>query len=349
MHFLAELKRRKVVRVAIVYGVVGFAIMEAADIMVTALGLPAEFTTFVVAATILGYPIAIVLAWSFDIVPDENVKHAAQAGLPDADSKEPARFSPFRVVLTLGVIISIALSWYQISTSPPEVATRTGVTYIDSVAVMPLDNLTGDASYDHLGIGITEEVITHLARIPPLKVISRHSVQAVGAQRLTTPQIANALGVRHVIEGSIRLDGDNFRVTLQHIDAESDAHVWAETFRGSINDVIALQEDVARQVTSRVVLMIPGIPQPNMTTHVDLGPGQEAYLTGKRWLGQRTPEGLIKAIESFTLSLQVDPKYAPAYADLASGLCTRSFLSIRHWHRWVHAGCQSTRDDGTGN
>jgi adenylate cyclase len=314
----AELKRRKVIRVAIVYGVVGFAIMEAADIMVTALGLPPEFITFVVAAIILGYPIAMVLAWSYDVVPNADVREAENAEIASDKKAGIAKFSPFRIIVTLGIAASVALNWYQMQTRQPVVLHSSAVTYVDSLAVMPLDNLTGDPAFDHLGIGITEEIITHLARIPPLKVISRHSVQAVAAQNLTTPQIANALGVRHVIEGSVRLGGENFIVTLQHINAESDAHIWAETFRGSVENMIGLQEDVARQVTSRVVLMIPGISQPNMTTHVNLGPGQEAYLAGKRWLGQRTPEGLARSIESFTRALQLDPTYAPAYADLAS-------------------------------
>jgi TolB-like protein len=190
---------------------------------------------------------------------------------------------------------------------------------------MPLDNLTGDPNYDHVGMGITEEIITHLARIPPLKVISRHSVQAVSGKDLTIPQLANALGVRHVIEGSVRLDGDGLRITLQHINAETDAHIWAETFRGDADDVTTLQEEVARQVASRIVLMIPGITQPNDRSNVNLGPGQKAYLRGERWLGQRTPEGIRKAIDDFSEAIELDPRYAPAYANLSSAYALALF------------------------
>jgi TolB-like protein len=319
-NLFAELKRRKVVRVAVVYGIVAFAVMQAAEIMVPALNLPPQFITFMVAASLLGYPIALVLAWSYDIVPDAVARQAEAAANPAkaADDQGKGVMSAYRILIALGILTVAGLGWmqYQSTTSIP--TERRPLPYIDSVAVMPLDNLTGDPNYDHVGIGITEEIITHLARIPPLKVISRHSVQAVSGRDLTIPQLANALGVRHVIEGSIRLDGDGLRITLQHINAETDAHMWAESFRSSADDVIALQEDVARQVASRIVLMIPGISQPNEKSHVNLGPGQKAYLRGKRWLGQRTSAGIKKAIDNFSEAIELDPGYAPAYADLSS-------------------------------
>lgn len=230
-----------------------------------------------------------------------------------------------KIMVLIAVLLTAGISWfqYQSATSMPPV--RPPLTYIDSVAVMPLANLTGDPNYDHVGIGITEEIITHLARIPPLKVISRHSVQAVSGQNMTIPQLANALGVRHVIEGSVRLDGEGLRVTLQHINAETDAHIWAETFRGNSDNVLNLQETVARQVSSRIVLMIPGITQPNSSSQVNLGPGQKAYLRGERWLGQRTAEGIRKAIDGFTEAIDLDPDYAPAYADLSSAYALALF------------------------
>ena len=316
----AELRRRKVVRVALVYGIVAFAIMQAADIMIPALNLPPQFVTFVVVTALLGYPIAIVLAWSYDIVPDAVARQAEVAASSETTTGDPrsGAVSGFWIVIVLGIVAMAVLGWMQYQSSNAVPALRPPLAYIDSVAVMPLDNLTGDPNYDHIGIGITEEIITHLARIPPLKVISRHSVQAVSGQEMTIPQLANALGVRHVIEGSVRLDGDGLRVTLQHINAETDAHVWAESFRSESDDVIALQEDVARQVSSRIVTMIPGISQPQEKSHVNLGPGQKAYLRGKRWLGQRTPEGIQKSIDDFVEAIELDPGYAPAYADLSS-------------------------------
>ncbi len=323
----AELRRRKVVRVAVVYGIVAFAVIEAADIMGPALNLPPEFITFVVAAALLGYPIAIVLAWAYEIVPDAVAKQAESATYPDSvtGGRPKPGATGFRLAVALGLLAVAILGWQQYRSTVAVLPERPAYAYIDSVAVMPLDNLTGDASYDHVGIGITEEIITQLASIPPLKVISRHSVQAVSGQNLTVPQLSNALSVRHVIEGSVRLDGEGLLVTVQHINAETDAHIWAQSFRAASDDVIGLQEDVASQVASRIVLAIPGLPQPNPNSHMILGPGQQAYLQGKRWLGQRTADGIGNSIERFTEAIELDPGYAPAYADLSSALALALF------------------------
>ena len=326
-NFFAELRRRKVIRVAMVYGIVGFAVIQAADVIGPALNLPPDFVTFIVAVALLGFPIALVLAWSYDIVPDSVVKRTGTSAGPDHDASATSKpgISVFRIVVVVGAASILGLSWLQFRPVAQAVMPHVAIAYVDSVAVMPLDNLTGDPGYDYLGIGITEEIITHLAQIAPLKVISRHSVEAIKGQNLTVPQLSTALGVRHVIEGSIRLDGDSLRITLQHINAETDAHIWAQSFRGDLNDLMALQVDVARQVTSRVVMMIPGIQQPILRSYVGLGPGQKVYLDGKHWLGRRTSEGLRKAIEKFTEALNLDVGYAPVYADLASAYALALF------------------------
>lgn len=190
---------------------------------------------------------------------------------------------------------------------------------------MPFENLTGDATYDHVGVGITEEIITHLSRIPPLKVISRHSVQAVNRQDLTFPQLGNALNVRHIIEGSIRMIDGHLNVSLQYIDAAEDAEVWTDDVDGSPDNVTTVQEEVARYAMNRVVETIPGLSLPQLSLHSEFGPGQEAYLGGKRWLGQRTPEGMMNAITQFQKAIELDPRYAPAYADLSSAYALALF------------------------
>ena len=315
----AELSRRKVIRVAVTYGLVGFAVIEAADIIVGAIHLPPQFVAFVIGATLLGFPIAVFLAWSYDIVPGSPVPELQSADAPEfGKPTKKSGISPTSSISMTAIVVIAVVTWYEFHPEPPASSHEAHPQYIDSVAVLPLDNLTGDPSYDYIGIGITEEIITHLAKIPPLKVISRHSVQAAAAQRLTTPQIANALGVRHVIEGSVQIDGDQIRVTLQHINAETDAHLWAENLGGPLADKIEVQQAIADFVTTKIVDTIPGLTAPAMATHLDLGPGQKAYLEGKRWMGQRTAEGINNAVHYFEASLELDPDYAPAYADLAS-------------------------------
>lgn len=315
--FFTELRRRKVIRVALTYGIVGFAVIEAADIIVGAIDLPPQFVAFVIVTILLGLPVAIVLAWSYDIVPDAAVRDAESAQVRVNRPSGPA-VQVLKAVTAVVVVLIIGYSWFELNGDSPEESATVGVQYVDSVAVMPLDNLTGDSQYDHFATGITEEIITHLARIPPLKVISRHSVEAVDKQGLTVPQIASILGVRHVIEGSVQLNGDTLQVTLQHINAETDAHAWAEKFQGSVENPIGVQEEVARLVTGLVVERIPGTQMPAFRSHVNLGPGQDAYLDGRRFLGQRTSKGLNSAIESFTEAIELDNNHAPAHAALAS-------------------------------
>jgi TolB-like protein len=317
----SELSRRKVIRVAVTYGIVGLAVIEAADIIVDAIDLPPQFVVFVIVAIFLGFPIAIVLAWSYDIVPDATARQVRSEDSPDYDAPPRNRrgISPVRAIITVALLVIVGVTWYEFRQSNSQAEARSAPQYVASVAVLPLDNLTGDPGYDHIGIGITEEIITYLARIPPLKVISRHSVQAAAAQNLTTPQVASVLGVRHIIEGSVQFEDDNrIRVTLQHIDAETDAHLWVANLGGPLSNLIEVQEDIARFATIKIVDLIPGLTAPTMNSQVELGPGHKAYLEGKKWLGQRTAEGLNNAVTYFETALELDPGYAPIYADLAS-------------------------------
>ena len=178
-----------------VYGIVGFAVIQAADVIGPALNLPTDFVTFIVAVTLLGYPIAIVLAWSYDIVPDSATQQTDAPAHPGQETKDTAKsgVSVFRIFIAVGAATILGLSWLQFRPGAEAIAPNATVTYVDSVAVMPLDNLTGDPRYDYLGIGITEEIITHLAQIAPLKVISRHSVEAISGQDLTVVQLSTAL------------------------------------------------------------------------------------------------------------------------------------------------------------
>ena len=223
-------------------------------------------------------------------------------------------------------VLAIGIVWfYQFRAATPVIHVPTAVEYIDSVAVMPLDNFTGNSEFDHVGMGIAEEIITHLARIPPLKVISSHSVQSISDQNLTYPQLGNLLNVRHIIVGSVELHEENLLIHLRHINAMQNTDVWTRSIDVTADALAQRQEDIARFVTEKVSEFIPGIDVPNYNAHGDLGPGQEAYLDGRRWLGQRTAEGLNNAISELTRATELDPGYAPAYADLASAYALAIF------------------------
>ena len=186
-----------------------------------------------------------------------------------------------------------------------------------SVVVLTLDNIGGREEVAYLSEGITEEITAQLARVPELKVISRTSAQAIGEYNLTIPQIADSLGVEHVVEGSVQLFGEQIRVTAQLIHAETDNHLWADSYNGPLADLFTLQEDIAIKIASALTSAVGGIREINEGSRTEDPVAYEAYLIGKSQLHTRSSAGMLAAIESFETSVAQDPNYAPAYAGLA--------------------------------
>ena len=187
-----------------------------------------------------------------------------------------------------------------------------------SVAVLPFDNLTGNPNDQYLSDGMTEEVIGQLARVPGLKVISRTSTEALTGARLTLRQIADTLGVRHILEGSIRHAGSRIRVAVDLIDANTDAHLWSSTYDRDLSDVFAVQEEIARNVADSLVSVVGARAVVGRVARTEHPGAYEAYLTGRSLWYRRTQEGLRRALEQFQQAIKQDSTYAPAYAGLAA-------------------------------
>jgi len=187
---------------------------------------------------------------------------------------------------------------------------------------MPLDNFTGDPSLNYVGMAITEEIINHLSQLGRLKVISRHSVEALADLGYPAPRLADSLNVRHIVEGSFQMVDGRIRATLQHIDAVADRHLWSEVFVTDADDMIEAQEQVARFVIERLSAALPHAVDPDLARHEgdEHEPGGEAYQLGKHWLGRRTPEGMSRAIGYFEDAVSTHPDFAPAHASLSSAL-----------------------------
>jgi len=241
---------------------------------------------------------------------------------PTADSA-PAREGLFTIrntitaVLLLAVGVLLAMNagiWPMGGGTDTEVAATPGDA---SVVVLPMDNIGGREEVAYLSEGITEEITAQLARVPELKVISRTSAETVSSYNLTIPEIADSLGVEHVVEGSVRVFEDQIRVTAQLIHAASDEHLWADSYNGQLQDLFALQEDIALKVTEALTSAVTGIRQVSSGSRTEDPVAYEAYLIGKSQLHRRSTENMLAAIESFERSIAQDPSYAPAYAGLA--------------------------------
>ncbi|MGB7189512.1 MAG: winged helix-turn-helix domain-containing protein [Acidobacteriaceae bacterium] len=254
-----------------------------------------------------------------DITPTPEPTTIQSPTLP-APSPRP-QFSPtprshLRLVVILGgcLILLASATWL--------IATRIhAAPAIHSLAVLPLNNLSGDPSQEYFADGMTDELITELARIPNLRVVSRTSIMADKGSRRPLPEIARQLDVDAIVEGSIVRSGDRIRITAQLIDARTDRHLWAQSFEGPASDVLSLQDSVAQQIATQArFVLAPPSPRPpvNPAAH-------DAYLRGRYFFNKQDPS---RSIEYFEQAVALDPTYASAYAGYASALDAAASFGI---------------------
>jgi TolB-like protein/DNA-binding winged helix-turn-helix (wHTH) protein/Flp pilus assembly protein TadD len=189
---------------------------------------------------------------------------------------------------------------------------------IRSLAVLPLDNLSGDASQNYFADGMTDELITDLAQISALRVISRTSVMAYKGARKPLPQIARELNVDAVVEGTVLHSGDQVRITAQLIEASTDKHLWSQSYEGEFRDTLALQNRVAREIADQIRINLTPQEQAALKNVRVVNPeAYESYLKGRYFWNKRTADGLKAALAYFNQTIEEDPKYAQAYSGLA--------------------------------
>jgi serine/threonine protein kinase/tetratricopeptide (TPR) repeat protein len=213
------------------------------------------------------------------------------------------------------VLLGIMLAYRRHEEGPA--ASRPTGPYTASVAVLPFTNLGGDPRNDYFSEGITDEIISQLAQVESLKVISRTSVLALKGSQLTLPQIADTLGVRHIVEGSVRRQGNRVRVSAELIEAASDAHLWAGTYEGDLADSFRVQEEIARKVSGQLLSSIRGVRPMARRAMPRQSAAFDALLLGRHMLERRTPEALQGAAAAFRDAIRADSAYAPAYAGLS--------------------------------
>jgi serine/threonine protein kinase/tetratricopeptide (TPR) repeat protein len=266
-------------------------------------------------------------------VPADRFAGAAEfaAALAVPGAGPTAGWRRRRVAVAVGIAGAVALAaiaevWHPWQRPARALAAGADVA---SVAVLPFENLTGNPSDQFLSDGMTEEVIGELAQVRGLKVISRTSAEALKGTHLTLRQIADTLGVRHVLEGSVRHAGNRIRVAVDLIDARTDAHVWASRYDRDLTDVFAVQEEIARHVADSLVSAVGIRPTIGRVSRTEDPGAYEAYLAGRYLMYRRTREGLRGALERFQQAIAQDSTYAPAYAGLASLYSLWGFYAYR--------------------
>src|SRR5712692_796566 len=218
-----------------------------------------------------------------------------------------------RVIVALTLVLSLPILAVWLIRSRGRAPTG-----IRSLAVLPLDNLSGDASQNYFADGMTDELITELAQISALRVISRTSVMAYKHARKPLPQIARELNVDAVVEGTVLRSGDQVRITAQLIEASTDKHLWSQSYEGELRDTLALQNKVARAIADQIRINLNPQEQTALKKVKVVNPqAYESYLKGRYFWNKRTADGLKVALAYFNQSIDEDPKYAPAYSGLA--------------------------------
>ena len=218
-----------------------------------------------------------------------------------------------RVIVALTLVLSLPILAVWLIRSRGRAPTG-----IRSLAVLPLDNLSGDASQNYFADGMTDELITDLAQIGALRVISRTSVMVYKGARKPLPQIARELNVDAVVEGTVLRSGDQVRITAQLIEASTDKHLWSQSYQGELRDTLALQNRVARAIADQIRINLTPQEQAALRNVKVVNPeAYESYLKGRYFWNKRTSDGLKVALAYFNQAIEEDPKYAQAYSGLA--------------------------------
>ena len=328
--FFAELKRRKVFRVMAVYGGVAFVILQIADIALPGLGLPEWTITLILLLTLLGFPIAIVLAWAFEMTPEgvQRTEEAEPGEITQIVSAPPASRWPVGLAAAGGTALFLIAAWLMFGRPGPGTAGSAGAAVdpdapVESIAVLPFADLSPAGDQEYFGDGLAEELLDALANVDGLVVAARTSSFRFKGDDVDIPEVADKLGVQTVLEGSVRSGGERVRITAQLVNAEG-FHLWSDSYDRTVaemQDLITVQEEIAQAIVAALSLAPTGADAEPMEMLVAQGTDNlEAYnavLRGRYLAAQRTPQGLESAAEQFEKAVALDPDYARAWADLA--------------------------------
>jgi TolB-like protein/Tfp pilus assembly protein PilF len=318
LHFLSELNRRKVFRVAAVYAVAGLGFIEGAELIFPRLAFPDWSVNLVLALVLTGFPVALVLAWAFEVRPDSGAEPGDHPAAEPADRDDEVEG-----------LISVD-------------AEGAGPVARPSVAVLPFESMSSDPEGDYFADGITEELTNALAKQAGLRVAARTSAFAFKGERLDVRDIGKRLDVSHVIEGSIRRFGQTLRITAQLIDTLSGYHLWSEQFDRDAGDVFRIQEEIAENVLRGLLQEVSGERAPEVpATKLD---AYEAFLRGRHALASFGPQALARAIQEFETCLGIDDTYAPAYVGLAEALTNQSIGFSDHPPKEAMARARAAAD-----
>src|SRR6201987_175661 len=291
-NFFSELKRRNVYKVAVAYIVPGWALSQGIAQVFPVFDVPNWVIRSIVVLIILGLPIALILAWMFELTPQGIKRTETPDGIPEATRRKKYVWI---FVVVIGGLLSIGLFFlgrYTAQTPRQSEATTPSITQ-KSIAVLPFDNLSRDPDNAYFAEGVQDEILTRLAKVADLKVISRTSTSHFKSAPEDLPAIAKQLGVAHILEGSVQKASDQVRVNVQLINALTDAHLWADTYDRKLTDIFAVESEIAQAVAQALQATLTGSEKRSIAKKPTENPeAYELYLKGRFFWNKRTGEDL---------------------------------------------------------
>jgi TolB-like protein/Tfp pilus assembly protein PilF len=317
-NFFTELKRRNVYKVAVAYAIVGWLLVQVATQVFPFFEIPNWAVRLIVLAIVIGFPISLVIAWAFEATP-EGIKRTEIADAMPATAAQK-KHAWIYVVIGCGAI-SVALFFlgrYTVAPQSGRPPATAGSLPEKSIAVLPFDNLSEEKGNAYFAEGIQDEVLTRLATVADLKVISRTSTQRFKSVPSDLREIAKQLGVMNILEGSVQKSNDQVRVNVQLINALTDAHLWTDTYDRKLIDIFAVESEIAKTIAETLQAKLTGSEKTAMSKKPTANPeAYELYLKGRFFWNKRTADDLRRSIDYFNQAIAKDPNYALAYAGLA--------------------------------
>jgi len=323
MSFFAELKRRNVYRVAALYVIVGWVLLQVADVLLGMLPLPPWTGTLVFFLLVLGFPVALLLAWAFELTP-EGLRRESAAGGEARNTGSSFGYRDLVIGTAFAAVLAYAFyAHYRGGVDEDAAAAASGY----SIVVLPLNDLTNDAAQAYFVEGMHEALITEFSKIEALRVISRTSAAAYRDSAKPVPQIARELNVDAVLEGSVLRVGDTVRVSAQLIDGATDRHLWAGNYDRRMTDILALFGDIAQAIAQQVRVTVTPDEQARLVNTRSIEPQvYERYLKGRYLCDKWSPQEMAQGVALLRQVTALDPDYAPGHAALASCLQYEAFF-----------------------
>ena len=344
MKLFEELERRNVFKVGIAYLVIAWLVAQVLQLVFETFTTPDWVMKTVLVLLATGLPIALIFAWAFELTPD-GLKREHEV---DRSISTPSN-SGRKLNRVITVLMGLALVYFAYdklvppadrqAATPNEigqahsdgVAAESAATQPErSIAVMSFVNMSDDDSNEYFSDGLSEELLNLLAKVPELHVTSRSSAFAFKGEKIDVPTVAKKLNVAHILEGSVRKSGNQVRITAQLIEAKADKHLWSETYDRSLDNIFAIQDEIAAAVVAKLKISLLGdVPEAH-----EIDPKAYAlFLQARHLRRQRSTESLGQAELLFKQVLSLEPDYAAAWDELSPCICIAAVLSYGHFRR----------------